>query len=203
MPLNRPCQTTSELSRLLASIANGDVAALQFLYGIFAPSIYGPTLRITRDIALADAIVRDTFVNIWQKAAGYDTKELTPLGWLTRMHHEQIVQHLSGDPLKSLSGKSRNQAGKLKRHASPPLDASVSSPPTYFQNPDPKNWIVLLLAHAGRLSWKEIEDVLRMPRSSAKACIRSALSALKADADLGPDISPTTPDRSAHPPAVR
>lgn len=201
MSLIRSRPTTPELSRLLAGIADGDVAALQLLYGIFAPSIYGPTLRITNDMGLTDTIVQDTFVNIWQKAVGYDANELTPLAWLTRMHHEQIVQKLGGDPLHSPGGKNRDQAGRLKGHASPPPDALTTSPPAYLQNPDQKNWIVLLLAYAGRLSWKEIEDVFRMPRRSAKTCMRNALSELKAHADVVADSSPAAPDQSTHAPA--
>lgn len=54
-------------TELLAKIAEGDQRAFESLYAIYSPRIYKRTLQLVRNQALAEEVLQDVFLKIWDK----------------------------------------------------------------------------------------------------------------------------------------
>lgn len=52
---------------LLAKIAQGDQRAFETLYSLYSPRIYKRTLQLVRNQALAEEVLQDVFLKIWDK----------------------------------------------------------------------------------------------------------------------------------------
>jgi DNA-directed RNA polymerase specialized sigma24 family protein len=77
MPLGpRHSETTSDpdLGRLMEAFLRKDFSAAQELYGRFAGRIFGIGMVILRNRSQAEALVQDTFVNLWRKGMAFDPK---------------------------------------------------------------------------------------------------------------------------------
>ena len=76
-------QLTDEI--LASRIARGDVAALEILYDRHAAMILGMVLKITRDHALAEDVLQETFWHVWQGGNTYQFVGRAFTTWLFRM----------------------------------------------------------------------------------------------------------------------
>ena len=60
--------TIDELTGLLEHCASGDEAALRRIYDLQAPRLKALALRITGSHALAEDVLHDVFLQVWQNA---------------------------------------------------------------------------------------------------------------------------------------
>ena len=58
----------ARLRRLLFEIGRGEAAALAELYDLTSPKLFGVILRIQRDRSLAEDVLQDAYLRIWQAA---------------------------------------------------------------------------------------------------------------------------------------
>ena len=61
----------SRLAALLSRSALGDREAFANLYAVTRSKLFGVSLRIVRERPLAEEVLQDSFVNIWNHAADY------------------------------------------------------------------------------------------------------------------------------------
>src|SRR5262249_36389779 len=67
---------------LLQACASGAKTALHTLYKETAPQLFGLALRILRNRELAEEIVQDTFVLVWNNAHTFDPGRGSAMAWL-------------------------------------------------------------------------------------------------------------------------
>lgn len=86
-----PARTDAVLVDLIARIARRDEAALRTLYDRTAPKLLGVVLRIQSDRGLAEDVLQDVFLRIWQKAATYSPAAGRPLAWLCTIARNRAI----------------------------------------------------------------------------------------------------------------
>ena len=79
------------LRRLLAGIARGEANRLAELYDLTSPKLYGLILRIQRDRGLAEDILQDVYMRIWQAAGAYRPEVGPPLPWLCTIARNRAI----------------------------------------------------------------------------------------------------------------
>ena len=67
-----PTDENDPFAPLLRRCATGDEAALRALYDHQAPRLKGLALRITAIHTLAEDVLHDVFLHVWQQAAQFD-----------------------------------------------------------------------------------------------------------------------------------
>jgi RNA polymerase sigma-70 factor (ECF subfamily) len=77
--------------RIVARIAAGDDAALGEVYDQLAPGMHALARRVTQDAALAEDIVQDVFVSLWQHPESFDRAQGTLRTWLSLLTHRRAV----------------------------------------------------------------------------------------------------------------
>ena len=76
------CEDSSgEAAALIARMAKADPNALAELHGLWNPVLLGIAYQMLGDRRQAGKAVQDTFVHLWQRAAGYDSRQTTPFVW--------------------------------------------------------------------------------------------------------------------------
>jgi RNA polymerase sigma-70 factor (ECF subfamily) len=172
--------TAAELSDLLSRCAAGDRAALRRLYDLQAPRLKGLALRITGSQAMAEDVLHDVFLRVWQQAGQFDPARGTPRAWLTTLTRYRALDL-------------RRHAGREVAAAAPPdlADESPDAIARLIASADgralyhclaaldaPRRRMIRLAFIDGR-THADIAATLDMPLGTVKSMIRRGLSALK------------------------
>jgi RNA polymerase sigma-70 factor, ECF subfamily len=72
-----------EVKRLILLTAARDADAFELLYKRTSPVLLGVALRITRRREMAEEVLHDAFVKVWNQAKTFDPLALQPVAWLT------------------------------------------------------------------------------------------------------------------------
>jgi RNA polymerase sigma-70 factor (ECF subfamily) len=91
VPADEAARTEAVLADLIARIARRDEAALRTLYDRTAPKLLGVVLRIQSDRGMAEDVLQDVFLRIWQKAASYSPAAGRPLAWLCTIARNRAI----------------------------------------------------------------------------------------------------------------
>jgi RNA polymerase sigma-70 factor, ECF subfamily len=84
----------NEVAGLLARIAVKNEPALKILYESIGGLLYSVALRIVRRPQLADEVVQDVFVNVWNKAGDYSPAQALPMTWLISLTRNRSIDVL-------------------------------------------------------------------------------------------------------------
>ena len=79
------------LRRLLAGIGRGEADRLAELYDLTSPKLYGLILRIQRDRGLAEDVLQDVYMRIWQAAGSYRPEAGSPMPWLITIARHRAI----------------------------------------------------------------------------------------------------------------
>ena len=83
--------TSAELVWLMAGVARGDQAAFERLYVATRAKLYGVVLRILRRTDLAEEVIQETYLKIWNNAGRFDAKLATPITWMVAIARNRAL----------------------------------------------------------------------------------------------------------------
>jgi RNA polymerase sigma-70 factor (ECF subfamily) len=83
--------TAAELVWLLAAVAKGDRAAFERLYAATSAKLYGVVLRILRRRDLADEVMQETYLRIWNSAGQFDPARASPITWMVAIARNRAI----------------------------------------------------------------------------------------------------------------
>jgi RNA polymerase sigma-70 factor (ECF subfamily) len=185
-----------EDAALIARIGTGDERAIEALYERYGRACYSLARRILDDAQLAEDVVQQVFLALWQ-GTGYDARRGAVSTWLLSMTPHKAVDSVrrEGTRRKRLAG----EQALLELHASGP-------------GPDDEAWTrlraeqtraalrtlpaeqreVLLLAYYGGYTQREIADITGLPLGTVKSRTLTAMRRLRDR--LGPTAATPTDD---------
>jgi len=83
--------TSAELVWLMAGVARGDQAAFERLYAATRAKLFGVVLRILRRTDLAEEVIQETYLKIWNNAGSFDAKLATPITWMVAIARNRAL----------------------------------------------------------------------------------------------------------------
>src|ERR1700748_2179505 len=83
--------TPAELVWLDAAVAKGDEAAFERLYAATRAKLYGVVLRILRRQDLAEEVIQDTYVRIWNSAGQFNPTLASPITWMASIARNRAI----------------------------------------------------------------------------------------------------------------
>jgi RNA polymerase sigma factor (sigma-70 family) len=98
---------------LLLRLRNRERAALETLYTHYSGALYGAIVRIIKQEALADEILQDTFLRIWDKIDMYDAAKGRPFTWMLN-----IARNLAIDKTRSKEISQQLKTGDIENYVS-------------------------------------------------------------------------------------
>lgn len=78
---------------LALRLRNNDISAFNTLYWEYHAAIYANALKLIRDSAIAEDIVQEVFVALWEKRHSIDPKQ-DIAGWLFVVSHHKTIDQL-------------------------------------------------------------------------------------------------------------
>ena len=205
---------------LVAAVAAGSEDALAELYDRHAAAIHATVLRITGDRQVAEEVVQEVFLALWNRAERFDPAVGSLSAWLATIARHRAVDRLRAagrrprlaslapsDDEPAADALERAAAGRPGRgsfDAADPVAASEAAEARAAINralatmPEPEREVILL-AYRDELSQSEIATRLGWPLGTVKTRTRRALARLRealAEA-YGPEVAPLRPDEPA------
>lgn len=105
-----PTADIARLNDLLQRVAHKDRDAFALLYAATSAKLFGTVLRILSNKGLqnhrglAEDIVQEAYVNIWQKAAQFDARKASPITWLVTIARHGAIDQLRRQPASQPEG---------------------------------------------------------------------------------------------------
>ena len=169
--------TPVEITWLLATVAKGDPAAFERLYGATCAKLYGVVLRILRRHDLAADVMEEAYLQIWRTAGEFNPAHSTPLAWMVAIARRLAID-LSRRPQPAADSDEpevvdENEGpGTVPRHQ---LTDNLKRLLTCIGRLEPDRQRMLLLAYYGAFSREQLSMKLDMPVNLLKASLRRSL----------------------------
>ena len=172
----------AELAAALRGCAGGDRASLRRIYEQLAPKMTGVALRMLRRRDLADEVVHDTFLRIWEKAGSFDPARGEPASWMFAILRNRALNVLRGEARTELveDFEAIEPAAEGVDAEAMVLALSESSAlRRCLDRLDPERRRAIVLAYVTGLTHGELAGRLGVPLGTAKAWIRRSLLTLR------------------------
>lgn len=166
----------------LLACAQGDRAALQQIYAREAGQLLGVALRIVRRHDLADEVLQDAFLQIWQKATMFDPSRGSARGWIF-----SIVRYRALDALRKASREIAVDETLIANRSPVTADlldnlsrlAETKELQTCLEQLEQPKRQSILLAYMDGYTHIQIAAQLEVPLGTVKSWIRRGLLALR------------------------
>jgi len=79
---------------LLREMIGGSESAFATLYDRYSASIFATAQRASRDRGLADEVVQETFLALWNRAESFDPTRGSLIAWLSTIARNRTIDHL-------------------------------------------------------------------------------------------------------------
>ena len=83
--------TPAELVWLIAAVAKGDEAAFERLYAATRAKLFGVVLRILRRQDLAEEVIQEAYVKIWNSAGQFNPGVASPITWMVTIARNRAI----------------------------------------------------------------------------------------------------------------
>src|SRR4029434_5367322 len=83
--------TPAEVVWLIAAVAEGDEAAFERLYAATRAKLFGVVLRILRRQDLAEEVIQEAYVKIWNSAGQFNPALASPITWMASIARNRAI----------------------------------------------------------------------------------------------------------------
>jgi len=191
---------------LVAALVDGDDMALGELYDRHAVSLFRAALLRLGDRGLAEEVLQDTYLALWNRAEMYDRNQGTVIGWLSTIGRNRAIDRLrslarrpapialSGLAPAGVDPASADESRDALLATSTPLSGvtAASDPEREVDLAELRHEVdralagmpeterqVITLAYYDELSQSEIAERLSWPLGTVKTRTRRALARLR------------------------
>ena len=170
-------------AEIVKRLQSRDPQALAEIYDRYGRLTYSLILRVVRNAAIAEDLVQETFLRVWNRAQGFDAEKGALGPWLLSIARNRAI-----DYLRSASGRERN-AVEWEELDHPSLytfmerdilaadNARVLR--TALHKLTPQQREVIELAYFEGLTQTEMAERMGQPLGTVKTWVRTALKNLR------------------------
>jgi RNA polymerase sigma factor (sigma-70 family) len=166
--------------QIIGLLQQNDRRAIELLYDHYASALYGVVFKVVQVESIAQDVLQDAFVKIWQNGHKYDRSKGKLFTWVLN-----IARNLAIDKTRSAHYRQnrKNQSVDQLVH--------IQKGPSVTNNPDhiglkkvvgmleEKYQIIVDLIYFQGFTQKEVEDHLDIPIGTVKSRVRIALRELR------------------------
>ncbi|HTH43498.1 MAG TPA: sigma-70 family RNA polymerase sigma factor [Oxalicibacterium sp.] len=182
-----PVLDSEQLRLWLAAVARRDAAAFRALYDATSPKLFGFALRILIKRELAEDVLQESFVSIWNNASGYQSSLAAPMTWMTT-----IVRNKAFDALRRMDHAVEIDSDSFDQEVMRALESDDLTPLEALQLSDDSKALArclarleglhreaIALAFYHDLSHSEVAERMKQPIGTIKTWVRRGLMRLK------------------------
>lgn len=183
LPLWLAIHVAGSDAELIERLQRHDPQALAELYDRYGRIAYSLILRVVRDTGIAEDLVQETFMRVWNRAQGLDSQKGSVGPWLLAVARNRAI-----DYLRSAGGRERN-ALEFEETDHPGLYIDMERDilssdkarrvKTAVEKLSPHQREVIELAYFEGLSQTEMAERMGQPLGTVKTWVRAALKNLR------------------------
>lgn len=166
---------------LVALLQRRDQAAFAYLYDNYSSALNAVIARMVDDTQLAEDILQETFVKIWNNFGQYDATKGRLFTWMIN-----ITRNLTIDTLRSKGYKKQQKISQDENFVSSTQDKNFRASQfdtigirKQVQNLKPDQKIIIDLAYFGGYTQEEISKEMSIPLGTVKTRMRTAIIELR------------------------
>lgn len=168
----------------LLACARGERYALRALYEREGRWLLGVARRIVREPALAEDVLQDAFLQIWQRAASFDPALGSARGWIYTVVRHQALKAVRGGPSPELALEPAELAALAESlpavaDEAGPAGLDPGSLERCLERLDAARRACVLHAFVDGYTHEQIAQRLSTPLGTIKSWIRRSLLALR------------------------
>jgi RNA polymerase sigma-70 factor (ECF subfamily) len=183
LPIFLAVRAADDDTHLVARMQQRDPRALAELYDRYGRVAYSLILRVVRDSGIAEDLVQETFLRVWNRIHGFDGQKGSIGPWLLAVARNRAI-----DYLRSTGGRERN-AVEYEESGHPSLYCDMEKDilssdkarvvKSAIQKLSPNQRQVIELAYFEGLSQTEMAERMGQPLGTVKTWVRTALKNLR------------------------
>ena len=162
-------------------LRNEDKNAFSYLYNNYAAALNGIIMRMVEDNQLAEDILQEAFLKIWNNFKQYDNSKGRLFTWMIN-----ITRNLTIDTLRSKGYKKQKKISQDENSVTTYQDKNFTSDrfdtiglrkQLQYLKPDQK--VIIDLAYFNGYTQEEISKEMQIPLGTVKTRMRSAIIELR------------------------
>lgn len=175
--------SSRELATILSRVSREDEDAFAILYRATSAKLYGIVLRILVNRSVADEVLQEVYLKIWQRAADYDPDKASPISWMAAIARNRALDEVR---------RPSHTATHDDLDATPDLAAPFDDPLNGFERSEQFNALIrclagldserrdiLLLAYYRGMSRDALAARFNRPTATIKTWLHRSLTQLK------------------------
>lgn len=169
---------------LAARLQRRDPQAMADLYDRYSRLAYSLIFRIVKDAAVAEDLVQESFLRVWNRVQGFDPERGALGPWVLAVARNRAI-----DYLRSVDGRMAQSAVELEANEHPSMFTDLEREVLNrdrarhlqhaFERLNPHQRLVIELAYYEGLSQSEMAERIKQPLGTVKTWVRSALQVLR------------------------
>lgn len=178
---------TEQLKIWLAAVARKDGMAFHSLYDATSSKLFGFALRILIKRELAEEVLQESFVSVWNNAGSYQSSLAAPMTWLST-----IVRNKAFDLLRRVDSTVEIDADTFDKDVMAALESADPTPiealgltqdskalAHCFARLEGLHRQAIALAFYHDLSHSEVAEQMKLPIGTVKTWVRRGLEKLR------------------------
>ncbi len=175
--------TPQNIVALLARVASKDAAAFEQVYDATSAKLYGIIIRILRRRDLADEVLQEVYVKIWERAADFDPARSSPITWMATIARNRALDEIRRRVPVSI--EEAPEALNVASNDAPPLQALELSQDVKRLNAcldklEPQRKQLVIEAYLQGATREELSQRFGHPVATIKTWLHRSLAQLKA-----------------------
>jgi RNA polymerase sigma-70 factor, ECF subfamily len=176
-----PAAADTSLNALLLRVAERDPSALKSVYDETAGRLFAILNRMVRQRDVAEDLLQETFVTVWQKAGQFDSERGDASAWLSSIARRKAIDRLRVSQ-REISGLDAvleciAEGVDVERLGVDPETRITLSHLRKYLKPDVNR--ALELCYVMGLTHEELAEEMNVPLGTAKSWVRRGLTQLK------------------------
>lgn len=172
---------TDQLRQLLAQCSLGDRRAFETLYHSVGPRLHGVALRFMGRPDLAEEVLQESFVRIWNNASRYESHLSAPMTWMINITRNQAIDQLRKHRDRPLSDFEQDALTDESPSAHEQLNSAreATALNRCLDTLEGMQRQSITVAYFQGLSCSELAEHLAAPLGSVKSWIRRGMERLR------------------------
>ncbi|MDZ4822621.1 MAG: sigma-70 family RNA polymerase sigma factor [Flavobacteriales bacterium] len=173
-------------SELVALLMEGKPESFAHLYDHFSRALFGIVKRIVNDVEIAEDVLQDAFVKIWQKSSNYDSSKGRLFTWMLNIARNTAIDSTRSSYAKAQSKiqKLDNSVGIVNRKVSTTTAVETLDMNDQVNKLQPEQKVIIDMMYFRGYSQDEVSKELNIPLGTVKTRSRSALIKLRETFDI-------------------
>ena len=179
--MNLKTKTTLSEPELVQAILEKDKNGAEALYDMYSSSLYGVIFRIVQHQEIAEDLLQDTFIRIWNSFSSYDSTKGRLFTWMVN-----VARNIAIDKTRSKEFRNSAKTEDIENNVLI-IDKQVNT----IINPEtiglkdligklkPEHKIILDLVYFEGLTHVEVAKKLEIPLGTVKTRLRNAIITLR------------------------